>query len=52
VLYGSDFTINEPSVVIACVKNAFLTPANREKIMFRNVERLLSGAGKVTRQKA
>jgi uncharacterized protein len=44
VLYGSDFTINEPSSVIARVKNAFLTPADREKILFRNVERLLAKA--------
>ena len=41
VLYGSDFTINEPSAVIARVKNAFLTAQDREKILFRNVERLL-----------
>lgn len=45
VLYGSDFTINEPSAVIARVKNAFLTPEDREKILFRNVERLLTNAG-------
>ncbi len=45
VLYGSDFTINEPSAVIARVKNAFLTPADRENILFRNVERLLGRAG-------
>ncbi len=41
VLYGSDFTINEPSGVIARVNNAFLTPADREKILYRNMERLL-----------
>jgi predicted TIM-barrel fold metal-dependent hydrolase len=46
VLYGSDFTINEPSAVIARVKNAFLTAADREKILFRNVERLLANAGR------
>jgi|SRR5579871_1272807 len=45
VLYGSDFTINEPSGVIARVRNAFLTPQDRENILFRNVERLLSQAG-------
>jgi predicted TIM-barrel fold metal-dependent hydrolase len=45
VLYGSDFTINEPSAVIARVDNAFLTPEDREKILFRNVERLLANAG-------
>jgi predicted TIM-barrel fold metal-dependent hydrolase len=42
VLYGSDFTINEPSAVIARVRNAFLTAEDREKILFRNVERLLA----------
>ena len=45
VLYGSDFTINEPSGVIARVRNAFLTPQDRENILFRNVERLLANAG-------
>jgi predicted TIM-barrel fold metal-dependent hydrolase len=45
VLYGSDFTINEPSAVITRVENAFLTPQDRENIMFRNVERLLAAAG-------
>lgn len=48
VLYGSDFTINEPSAVLARVKNAFLTAEDREKILFRNVERLLARAGKKT----
>ena len=45
VLYGSDFTINEPSGVIARVKNAFLTPRDRENILYANVERLLSQVG-------
>jgi predicted TIM-barrel fold metal-dependent hydrolase len=45
VLYGSDFTINEPSAVIARVNNAFLTAEDREKILYRNVERLLARAG-------
>jgi predicted TIM-barrel fold metal-dependent hydrolase len=45
VLYGSDFTINEPAGVIARVKNAFLTAEDREKILFKNVERLLARAG-------
>ncbi len=49
VLYGSDFTINEPSAVLARVRNAFLTPDDREKILYRNVERLLANAG--TRRK-
>ena len=46
VLYGSDFTINEPSAVIARVKNAFLSEEEREKILYRNVERLLANAGR------
>jgi len=45
LLYGSDFTINEPESVLVRVKNAFLTPEDREKILFRNVERLLARAG-------
>ncbi len=45
VLYGSDFTINEPSAVLVRVKNAFLTAEDREKILFRNVERLLARGG-------
>lgn len=52
VLYGSDFTINEPSAVIMRVRNAFLSPDDREKILFRNVERLLSQAGGKRRPKA
>jgi predicted TIM-barrel fold metal-dependent hydrolase len=50
VLYGSDFTINEPSGVIMRVKNAFLTAEDREKILFRNVERLLANAGAARRK--
>lgn len=46
VLYGSDFTINEPSAVITRVQNAFLTPEDRENILFRNVERLLDRAAR------
>jgi predicted TIM-barrel fold metal-dependent hydrolase len=45
VLYGSDFTINEPAGVIARVKNAFLTEQDRAKILYGNVERLLAKAG-------
>jgi predicted TIM-barrel fold metal-dependent hydrolase len=42
VLYGSDFTINEPSGVIARVRNAFLTAEDREKILYKNIEELIS----------
>jgi uncharacterized protein len=41
VLYGSDFTINDPLGVISRVKDAFLTEADRENILFRNIDRLL-----------
>jgi hypothetical protein len=51
VLYGSDFTINEPEAVIVRVKNAFLTADEREKILYRNVERLLAQAGEPAPQK-
>lgn len=44
-LYGSDLTINEPAAVIARARNAFLTEEDREKILFRNVERLPRRAG-------
>ena len=47
VLYGSDFTINEPSAVLARIDNAFLTEQDRENILFRNVERLLANAARV-----
>src|ERR1051326_9119618 len=46
VLYGSDFTINEPSAVIARIDNAFLTAEDRENILFLNVTRLLENAGR------
>jgi len=49
VLYGSDFTINEPAAVIARIRNAFLTPEERDKILFQNVERLLARAGRPSR---
>ena len=52
VLYGSDFTINDPAGVIARVRNAFLTAEDREKILFRNVERLLANAGSQKPRKA
>ena len=51
MLYGSDFVINEPSAVLTRVKNAFLTAADREKILFGNVERLLAGAGPAGRRR-
>jgi predicted TIM-barrel fold metal-dependent hydrolase len=42
VLFGSDFTINDPGMVIARVQRASLSAAEREKVLHENVERLLS----------
>ena len=42
VLYGSDFTINEPTAVLGRVRTAFLTAAERENILYRNLERLIA----------
>jgi uncharacterized protein len=41
VLFGSDFSINDPSAVIARIKNGFLTDAQREKILSENLKALL-----------
>ncbi len=42
VLFGSDFSINCPSCVIARVENAFLTDEQRQKILSGNLETLLA----------
>ncbi len=41
VLFGSDFTINDPGGVIARVQRAYLSDDDREQILHLNVERLL-----------
>ncbi len=41
ILFGSDFTINDPATVIARIDNAAITPEQKEKILWRNVEALL-----------
>ena len=41
VLFGSDFTINDPGMVIARIQRAYLSDAQREKVLHENVERLL-----------
>jgi uncharacterized protein len=41
VLFGSDFSINDPSTVIARIQNAFLTNAEKQKIFSENLEMLL-----------
>ena len=42
VLFGSDFSINDPSTVIARIKNAFLTDEEKQKIFSENIKRLLA----------
>ncbi len=41
VLFGSDFSINDPATVIARIDHAALTPEQRQKILAGNVEALL-----------
>ena len=41
VLFGSDFSINDPATVIARIEHAFLTEEQREKILAGNLEGLL-----------
>jgi uncharacterized protein len=41
VLFGSDFSINDPSTVISRIKNSFLTKEQKQKIFAGNLERLL-----------
>ncbi len=42
ILFGSDFTINDPATVIARIDNAAITSEQREKILWRNLEALLA----------
>ena len=41
VLFGSDFSINDPSTVIGRVENSFLTEDQKQAIFSRNLETLL-----------
>lgn len=41
VLYGSDFSINDPGTVIARISNAFLTEEHKQKIFSGNIQELL-----------
>ena len=45
VIFGSDFSINDPSGVIAVLDDALLSDAEKEKLFHGNVERLLKEAG-------
>jgi predicted TIM-barrel fold metal-dependent hydrolase len=42
VLFGSDFSINDPSTVIARVENSFLTEEQKRKVLSGNLEALLA----------
>lgn len=41
ILFGSDFSINDPSTVIARIENSFLTPEQKQKIFSGNLQELL-----------
>jgi predicted TIM-barrel fold metal-dependent hydrolase len=41
VLFGSDFSINDPSTVIGRVENSFLTEDQKQAVFWRNLETLL-----------
>jgi hypothetical protein len=41
VLFGSDFSINDPSTVIARINNSFLSTEQKQKIFSGNLENLL-----------
>jgi uncharacterized protein len=45
VLFGSDFSINDPGTVIARIKNAFLTEEQKQKIFSGNLLELLREKG-------
>ena len=41
VLFGSDFSINDPSTVIARIENSFLTDEQKRKILSENLQQVL-----------
>jgi predicted TIM-barrel fold metal-dependent hydrolase len=41
VLFGSDFSINDPSTVIARIRNSFLTEEQKRKVFSENLQGLL-----------
>lgn len=42
VLFGSDFSINDPSTVLARIHNSFLTEEQKRKVLAGNLEALLA----------
>jgi hypothetical protein len=49
ILFGSDFSINDPGAVIARINNAFLTDEQRQKIFSGNLKQLLKKVSVQTR---
>jgi predicted TIM-barrel fold metal-dependent hydrolase len=47
ILFGSDFSINDPSTVIARIKNSFLTMEQKQKILSGNLLGLLKKFQKI-----
>jgi predicted TIM-barrel fold metal-dependent hydrolase len=45
VLFGSDFSINDPSTVIARIEHSYLTQAQKRKILAGNLKALLRKFG-------
>jgi hypothetical protein len=45
VLFGSDFSINDPSTVIARIEHSFLSEEQKEKVLSHNLEALLAKIG-------
>jgi predicted TIM-barrel fold metal-dependent hydrolase len=41
VLFGSDFSINDPGTVIARIQNSFLSEDQKKKILSENLQQLL-----------
>jgi len=42
ILFGSDFSINCPTAALWRIQNAFLTDAQKQKILSENLESLLA----------
>jgi len=46
ILFGSDFSINDPSTVLARINNALISEEEKQKILSLNLKALLSRFGK------
>lgn len=45
ILFGSDFSINDPSTVLARIKNAYISDEEKQKILSGNLRKLLARFG-------